>query len=305
MNTVVDIDAVERAGAPRFRPRATGGATVAAVEPPRGSSVARASERLPQPAPCRAVRVSSYLSEAPAPRGRHLTHDRLRGLSAVRPNDSYGDRGVARGRPATAGGQLPDSRAPPSRCQCGDDHSTFGPPLGRDRRVMTIPAARSVAAEALASDQVLACWFGWGCARPPRGQSQRQSQLSPRRKHAVTLHHQERLARSAADGVATTESPGCASSGVRQWSIAPRSRKREILSGCICIPSGERHRGAADEAVRDQGEHSLDLWLAYWRPRPGARVTVRRRPPVRRAERTRGSDPRVRQRPRRVQSSSR
>ena len=70
---------------------------------PRRSSVARASERLPQPAPYRAVRVSSYLSEAPAPRGRHLTHDRLRSLSAVRPNDSYGDRGVARGRPATAG----------------------------------------------------------------------------------------------------------------------------------------------------------------------------------------------------------
>lgn len=39
----------------------------------------------------------------------------------------------------------------PSRCQCGDDHSTFGSPLGRDRRVMTIPAARSAAAEALTS----------------------------------------------------------------------------------------------------------------------------------------------------------
>ena len=40
---------------------------------------------------------------------------------------------------------------PPSRCQCGADHSAFGSPLGRDRRVMTIPAASSVAAEALAS----------------------------------------------------------------------------------------------------------------------------------------------------------
>ena len=43
------------------------------------------------------------------------------------------------------------SSCPPSRCQCGDDHSTFGSPLGRYRRVMTIPAARSAAAEALAS----------------------------------------------------------------------------------------------------------------------------------------------------------
>lgn len=40
---------------------------------------------------------------------------------------------------------------PPSRCQRGYDHSTFGSPFGRDRRVMTIPAARSAAAEALAS----------------------------------------------------------------------------------------------------------------------------------------------------------
>lgn len=39
----------------------------------------------------------------------------------------------------------------PLRCQCGDAHSTFGSPIGRDRRVMTIPAARSAAAEALAS----------------------------------------------------------------------------------------------------------------------------------------------------------
>ena len=36
-------------------------------------------------------------------------------------------------------------------------------------------------------DEVLACWFGWGCARPPRGQSRRQSQLSPRRKHPQPL----------------------------------------------------------------------------------------------------------------------
>ena len=43
------------------------------------------------------------------------------------------------------------SSCPPSRCQRGDDHSTFGSPFGRDRRVMTIPAARSAAAEALAS----------------------------------------------------------------------------------------------------------------------------------------------------------
>ena len=94
----------------------------------------------------------------------------------------------------------------------------------------------------------------------------------------LSLDHEERLAKSAADGLATAESPGGGSSGAGQWSIAPRLRKRQILSGCICVPSGERHRGAADEAVRDQGEHSLDLWLAYWRPRPGARVTVRRRP---------------------------
>ena len=52
-----------------------------------------------------------------------------------------------------------------------------------------------------------------------------------------TLDHQDRLARYAADGLATTESPGCVSSGVRQWSVAPRLREREIPSGCICILS--------------------------------------------------------------------
>ena len=72
-------------------------------------------------------------------------------------------------------------------------------------------------------------------------------------------------------------------SGGEIQSLLKLWRPDEVLACC--------HRGAADEAVRDQGEHSLDLWLAYWRPRPGARVTVRRRPPVRRAERTRGSDP--------------
>ena len=76
---------------------------------------------------------------------------------------------------------------PQSRRQRGDDHSTCGSPLGRDRRVMTIPAARSVAAELWRPDEVLACWFGSVCARPPRGQSRRQSQLSPRRKHAQPL----------------------------------------------------------------------------------------------------------------------
>ena len=87
---------------------------------------------------------------------------RRRRASSHACNFVKGELWLARGRNAWVSRPTPRTRESsyqdplllvltPSRCQCGDDHSTFGSPLGRDRRVMTIPAARSAAAEALAS----------------------------------------------------------------------------------------------------------------------------------------------------------
>jgi hypothetical protein len=90
------------------------------------------------------------------------TSRRRRRASSHACNFVKGELWLARGRNAWVSRPTPRTRESsyqdplllvltPSRCQCGDAHSTFGSPIGRDRRVMTIPAARSAAAEALAS----------------------------------------------------------------------------------------------------------------------------------------------------------
>jgi hypothetical protein len=126
------------------------------------------------------------------------------------------------------------SSCPPSRRQCGDDHSTFGSPLGRDRRVTTIPPARSSVVEALVSRRSAGVLVRMGaCTTIARPVATAKPTIAATQARP-TVDHQERVARSAADGVATTESPGCASSGVGQLSAAPGLRERELLSGCIC-----------------------------------------------------------------------